>query len=304
MKYGIIGTGALGGYFGGRLAKIGKDVHFLLHSDYEHVKANGLKVDSVKGDFFINPINAYKSTKDMPKCDVVLVCLKTTNNHLLPELLQPILHDETIVILVQNGLGAEEDLQEMMPDLKIAGALAFICARKLGAGHIEHMDEGSINLGAHSKINKLKLIEIADDMNEADIATEIVDLNTARWQKLLWNIPFNGLSVVMNTSTDQLLANKQTKQLIYDIMQEVILAATSCGALLLPKLADRIISSTEAMVPYSPSMKVDFENKRQLELLYIYKKPIARAILQGVEMPRVSMLSKQLFFIESQYRKQ
>lgn len=303
MKYGIIGTGALGGYFGGRLARIGKDVHFLLHSDYHHVKANGLKVDSVKGDFVINPINAYKSTKDMPKCDVVLVCLKTTNNHLLPELLQPILHDETIVILVQNGLGAEEDLEAMMPNLKIAGALAFICARKLGAGHIEHMDEGNLSLGAHSKINKLKLIEIADDMNEADIDTEIVDLNTARWKKLLWNIPFNGLSVVMNTSTDQLLANKHTKQLIYDMMQEVILAATSCGALLLPKLADQIISSTEAMVPYSPSMKVDFENKRQLELLYIYTKPIARAILQGVEMPRVSMLSKQLFFIESQYRK-
>ncbi len=303
MKYGIIGTGALGGYFGGRLARIGKDVHFLLHSDYDHVKANGLKVDSVKGDFIINSINAYKSTKDMPKCDVILVCLKTTNNHLLPELLHPILHDETIVILVQNGLGAEEDLEAMMPDLKIAGALAFICARKLGAGHIEHMDEGNLSLGAHSKINKLKLIEIADDMNEADIDTEIVDLNTARWKKLLWNIPFNGLSVVMNTSTDQLLANKHTKQLIYDMMQEVILAATSCGALLLPKLADQIISSTEAMVPYSPSMKVDFENKRQLELLYIYTKPIARAILQGVEMPRVSMLSKQLFFIESQYRK-
>lgn len=303
MKYGIIGTGALGGYFGGRLARIGKDVHFLLHSDYDHVKANGIKVDSVKGDFVINPINTYKSTKDMPKCDVVLVCLKTTNNHLLPELLHPILHDETIVILVQNGLGAEEDLEAMMPDLKIAGALAFICARKLGAGHIEHMDEGNLSLGAHSKINKLKLIEIADDMNEADIDTEIVDLNTARWKKLLWNIPFNGLSVVMNTSTDQLLANKHTKQLIYDMMQEVILAATSCGALLLPKLADQIISSTEAMVPYSPSMKLDFENKRQLELLYIYTKPIARAILQGVEMPRVSMLSKQLFFIESQYRK-
>lgn len=303
MKYGIIGTGALGGYFGGRLARIGKDVHFLLHSDYDHVKANGIKVDSVKGDFVINPINAYKSTKHMPKCDVVLVCLKTTNNHLLPELLHPILHDETIVILVQNGLGAEEDLEAMMPDLKIAGALAFICARKLGAGHIEHMDEGNLSLGAHSKINKLKLIEIADDMNEADIDTEIVDLNTARWKKLLWNIPFNGLSVVMNTSTDQLLANKHTKQLIYDMMQEVILAATSCGALLLPKLADQIISSTEAMVPYSPSMKLDFENKRQLELLYIYTKPIARAILQGVEMPRVSMLSKQLFFIESQYRK-
>lgn len=301
MKYGIIGTGALGGYYGGKLAKAGKDVHFLFHSDYEHVKANGLRIDSVKGNFTVNPINAYRTAEDMPKCDVVLVCLKTTNNYLLPQLLPPIVHDNTVVILVQNGLGVEEDLQKMFPDLKIGGGLAFICSRKTEAGHIEHLDEGKLNIGAYSPIDKLTLMDIASDLQEAGIDTEIVDLNTARWEKLVWNIPFNGLSVTLNTSTDKLLENEHTKQLIYDIMQEVILAANSAGALLLPKLADRMIETTKKMVPYSPSMKLDFENRRELEIFYIYTKPITKAYLKGVEMARVSMLSKQLFYIQSQY---
>lgn len=303
MKYGIIGTGAIGGYYGGRLAQAGKEVHFLFHSDYGHVKQNGLRVDSVKGDFVINPIHAYQSTTDMPKCDVVLVCLKTTNNHLLTQILPPVLHDNTVVILVQNGLGVEEDLQREFPELKIAGGLAFICSRKLGAGYIEHMDQGKLNIGAYSNISKLTLLDIVADLEDAGVEAEVVDLNTARWEKLVWNIPFNGLSVVLNTSTDKLLENDHTRQLVYDMMQEVILAASNCGVPLLPKLADRMIETTKSMVPYSPSMKLDFENKRELELLYIYTKPVTKAILEGVEMSRVSMLSKQLYYIESLYRK-
>lgn len=303
MKYGIIGTGAIGGYYGGRLAQAGKEVHFLFHSDYGCVKQNGLRVDSVKGDFVINPIHTYQSSADMPKCDVILVCLKTTNNHLLTQILPPILHDNTVVILVQNGLGVEEDLQVEFPELKIAGGLAFICSRKLGAGHIEHMDQGKLNIGAYSNISKLTLLDIMADLEDAGVEAEVVDLNTARWEKLVWNIPFNGLSVVLNTSTDKLLENDHTRQLVYDMMQEVILAASNCGAPLLPKLADRMIETTKSMVPYSPSMKLDFENKRELELLYIYTKPVTKAILEGIEMSRVSMLSKQLHYIESLYRK-
>lgn len=304
MKYGIIGTGALGGYYGGRLAEAGKDVHFLFRSDYEHVKEHGLKVDSTRGDFVINPINAYRDVEDMPKCDVVLVCLKTTNNHLLQRLLPPIIHEDTIVILIQNGLGVEEDLQAIFPKLQIAGGLAFICSRKIEDGYIEHLDEGLLNIGAYTPtISKLRLLDIATDFEDAKVDTEVVDLNTARWKKLLWNIPFNGLSVVLNTSTDQLLKNKYTKHLLYDMMQEIILAANHCGADLLPKYADRILAETEKMVPYSPSMKLDFENKRPLEVMYIYTKPIAAAVLAGIEMPRVSMLEKQLRYIEAQYIK-
>lgn len=303
MKYGIIGTGALGGYYGGRLAEAGKDVHFLFHSDYEFVKKNGLKVDSVQGDFTIKPINAYNNTGDMPKCDVVLVCLKTTNNYLLKQLLTPLLHEDTIIILIQNGLGVEADLQVELPNSLIAGGLAFICSRKNEQGYIEHLDEGKLNIGAYSKISNLRLLDIASDFEDAKIDVEIVDLNKARWEKLLWNIPFNGMSVVLNTSTDKLLKNKHTKRLLYDIMQEVILAANHCGAELLPNIADRMLASTEEMIPYSPSMKLDFEHQRPLEILYIYTKPITTAILAGIEMPRVSMLEKQLRYIEAQYTK-
>jgi len=95
IRYGVIGTGALGGYYGGMLAKAGQDVHFLFRNDFEHVCKNGLQVDSVNGDFHLSVINAYHRTQEMPVCDVILVCMKTTGNHILPELIVPLLHAET-----------------------------------------------------------------------------------------------------------------------------------------------------------------------------------------------------------------
>ncbi len=104
MSYAIIGTGAVGGYYGGRLAQSGQDVHFLFHRDYEHVREHGLTVHSCAGDFRLDHVNAYRSTTDMPQCDVVLVALKTVNETLLRDLLPPLLHKNTLVVLIQNGI--------------------------------------------------------------------------------------------------------------------------------------------------------------------------------------------------------
>lgn len=82
ITYAVVGTGGIGGYYGGCLAKAGQPVHFLLHSDYEFVRANGLQIDSVNGDFHLDNPLVYRDSHDMPQCDVVLVCLKTTQNHL------------------------------------------------------------------------------------------------------------------------------------------------------------------------------------------------------------------------------
>ena len=100
VSYAIIGTGAIGGYYGGRLANSGKEVHFLFHSDYDYVMNNGLRVDSTNGDFFLPKVNAYNDTKNMPKCDVALVCMKTINNHILKNILPSILHDKSLIILI------------------------------------------------------------------------------------------------------------------------------------------------------------------------------------------------------------
>jgi 2-dehydropantoate 2-reductase len=301
LKYAVIGTGALGGFYGGMLARAGKEVHFLFNSDYNHVKDQGLKIDSISGDFHLHNIFAYHSTTKMPVCDVVLVCLKTTNNAVLKEMLPPLLHQNTIIILIQNGLEVENDISVMFPETYIAGGLAFICASKIGPGHIAHHDYGKLNIGAHNTVNPELLQQVCNDFNEANVSTHLShDLLKSRWQKLVWNVPFNGLTVVLNTTTDQLVINHEARQLVHDLMMEIIHGANHCGVHLEHNFADKMIELTENMAPYAPSMKLDFDYNRPMEIEYIYTRPIEAANRAGYEMKKVSMLEKQLRFMEIQ----
>ena len=147
MRYAVIGTGAIGGFYGGRLMRAGNEVNFLLHTDYEYVKENGLQIDSCDGSFHLDNVKAFRSTEDMPEVDVVLVCLKSTREHLLKEMLPPLIKNNPLVVLIQNGIGLEDDLQALFPELQIAAGLAFICSGKVGPGHIDHQCYGSINIG-------------------------------------------------------------------------------------------------------------------------------------------------------------
>ena len=93
LSYSVVGTGAIGGFYGGRLAHAGRTVRFLLHSDYEYVKQHGLQVDSCDGNFMLPHVEAYRHAEEMPPSDVILVALKSVNNHdLLPKLLRPLIH--------------------------------------------------------------------------------------------------------------------------------------------------------------------------------------------------------------------
>jgi 2-dehydropantoate 2-reductase len=300
FRYGVIGTGALGGFYGGMLAKAGQEVHFLFRSDYEHVRKHGLQVDSVNGDFHLKKVNAYSNPQDMPLCDVVLVCLKTTGNHHLPEIIEPMLHPGSVVVLLQNGLGLEEDLSAQLPGVAIAGGLAFICSNKIGPGHIHHLDYGKLIIGSYNVPDQEILAQVVSDFQQAGVLTDFSpDLKFARWQKLVWNIPFNGMTVVLNTTTDRLMANEQTRELSKGLMLEVIRGANACGVPLKESLAQQMIDMTIKMKPYAPSMKLDYDHRRAMEIEYIYSKPIQTALEAGFVMHQVSMLEKQLRFIQA-----
>lgn len=299
MVYSVIGTGAIGGYYGGRLANAGKEVHFLLHRDYEHVVRNGLQVDSVNGSFHIDDVLAHKSPYSMPKSDVVLVCLKTVNNALLRELLPPLLKEDTLVLLIQNGIGVEADVQAMFPGVSLAAGLAFICCAKNEPGHVNHQCFGSINIGNYSCPDQSKVDALLADFVAAGIDAHLVSYDEARWRKSVWNMPFNGMTVVMQAQTDALLANPSTRALIKDQMLEVIHAARHLGVTGIDDgFADSMIEMTLAMVPYSPSMKLDYEFHRPMEIDYLYSRPIAIAHEAGFEMTKLSMLEAQLRFME------
>lgn len=303
MKYAIIGTGAIGGFYGGMLAKAGKDVHFLFHSDYKEVCQNGLLIDSeVFGQIRLPHVQAYQNTQEMPVCDVIFICLKTVNNKtLLPQLLPPLLSPNSIIVLIQNGLGMEEDVSKLFPKIQIAGGLAFVGSNKIGPGHIHHLEHGDLNLGSYNVQNMAQLEQVAQDLQTAGIKSfATADLPKLRWQKLIWNITFNGMTVVLNTSTDKIMRNKALRQLSLEIMLEVIAGARACGVALSDQLAPQMIEYTSKMLPYLPSMKLDYDHHRPLEIQYIYQNPVAAALSAGYKMTRVDMLTKQLEFITAQ----
>lgn len=302
LRYAVIGTGALGGFYGGMLAHAGADVHFLFNSDYDFVRQNGLKVDSVLGDFHLTQVNAYKKTSDMPVCDVVLICLKTTNNGILKAILPFLLHPNTLVVLIQNGLGIEEKLAEDFPELSIAGGLGFICSNKVGDGHIAHLDYGRITIGSHQGDNEQVIKQVLSDFEEAGVPTAFAEnLKLARWKKLVWNVPYNGMCVVLNTTTEQLMQHPKTYELMRVLMLEVIAAANACGVEIGSDFAQAMLDSTTKMRPYAPSMKLDYDFRRPLEIEAIYTATISAAKEAGFDMSAVSVLERQLHFIQDSY---
>ena len=297
MRYAIIGAGAIGGYYGAKLAYSGLDVHFLSHSDYQYVRDNGFQIDSCDGSFCLPHVNVYQNAEDMPQADVVIVGLKTINNHLLPQLLTPLLHPNTVVVLIQNGIGVEDDVQQMFPDVQLIAGLAFICSAKTQPGRVNHQCYGSINLGNYSCRDEKLFQTVINDFTNAGIKTASVPYLEARWKKAVWNMPFNGMTVALETRTDLLLQNPATRALIRAQMMEVIGAARALGVTALDEtFADKMIAMTDAMTPYSPSMKLDYDFHRPMEIHYLYTRPIQIAAEAGFAMPRLQMLEAELKF--------
>ena len=297
MRYGIIGVGAIGGYYGSKLAYSGQDVHFLSHSDYQYVKERGMQVDSCDGSFHLEHVNVYQHAADMPKCDVVIVGLKTINNHLLPDLLPPLLQEHTAVVLIQNGIGVEADVQQMFPDVQLIAGLAFICSAKTEPGRVNHQCYGSINLGNYSCKDEALFNAIIDDFINAGVQAASVPYEEARWKKAVWNMPFNGMTVALDTRTDLLLKHPSTSQLIRDQMMEVVGTARQLGVSGVDEdFVEKMIQMTDEMTPYSPSMKLDYDFHRPMEIYYLYTRPIEIARAAGFRMAKLEMLEAELRF--------
>lgn len=303
MRYGVIGAGAIGGYYGAKLARSGQDVHFLFHSDYDYVREHGLRVNSGDGGFHLDHVNAYQDVRQMPKCDVVIVALKTVHEQMLRDMLPPLLTDDTVVLLIQNGMGMEQDVEQMVPGVKLAAGLAFICCSKTHPGVIDHLDLSGLNVGNYNAPQET-IDRMIAEMVSADIDARNVDYLEARWRKLLWNMPFNGLSVALHTDTDALVRNAATRRLLRAMTQEVIEAAHAVGVKgLTDRDADAMIEMTTKMRPYKPSMRLDWDYHRPMEVYYLYTRPIEEARRAGQDMPLHRMLEAELRFMEEEYNR-
>jgi 2-dehydropantoate 2-reductase len=300
-SYAIIGTGALGGFYGARLQHASCDLHFLLHSDYEYVYKHGLICESKDGDFTLPRVNAYRDVGDMPRCDVVCVTLKTTQNHLLPGLLPPVVKDNGAVLVMQNGLGIEDEVAKIVGPQRVVGGLCFLCSNKVGPGHIRHLDYGHVVLGEFSQRGLSDRIrEIADDFQRAGIDVGLAeDLAVGRWQKLAWNIPYNGLSVILNATTAELMTNAHTRTLVEQIMWEVVTDGCACGVAVPDETVATMLDKTVRMKSYRTSMKIDFDEHRPMEVEAIFGNPLRAAQQARAKSPLIETLYQQLKFMDT-----
>ena len=307
LRIGIIGTGAIGGFYGLMLAKAGHDVHFLLRSEYQAVVANGLRLNSaVHGQLHLQPVQAWGDPAEMPPCDWLLVGAKTTSNAQLAPVITRLSRSGTRVVLLQNGLAVEEQLRPLLPDnLHLLGGLCFICTHRAAPGVIEHQALGAVNLGYHSGPARagesLAIVEEGAELfRSAGLeSVAMADLQQARWQKLVWNVPYNGLSVLLGAGTTRLMANADSRALILELMREVVQGAAACGQVLPEGYPEKLLATTERMPDYLPSMYHDFQHKRPLELQAIYAAPLAAAAAAGCELPKMRMLHQALRFLDA-----
>lgn len=293
MKISILGTGAIGGFYGIMLANSGHEVNFLLRGDHEHVVANGLTLQSeIHGKVSLTKVNAFNDPKEMPRADVVLVCLKTTqNSNALIDILPQLANEHTLVVLVQNGLGMEEELATTFPNFQIAGGVALITSYKAGNGMVVHQDHGNLDMGSYNVKNMELFQEFSESLKSAGVVSSINDLDYLRWKKLVWNMAFNGVSVVLDMTTTEILADKVGSELVVAIMREVILAARACNVVLPEHFDESMLEFTSKMRPYKPSMKLDYDFSRPMETEYLYGRPIWTAAKAGVDM----VFSRELY---------
>ncbi|WHT79552.1 putative 2-dehydropantoate 2-reductase [Pseudomonas rhodesiae] len=311
-RIGIIGTGAIGGFYGLMLARAGFDVHFLLRSEYAVVSEQGLRVNSgVHGVLHLHPVQAYAQAADMPPCDWLLVGTKSTGNVELAPTLAQVAAPDAKVVLLQNGLDVEDSLREHLPaSLHLLGGLCYIGVHRSGPGVVEHQALGRVNLGYHSgsaandENRQKEIVEAGAALfHKAGIESQaMANVHQARWHKLVWNVPFNGLSVLLKAGTTNLMADASSRELIQALMAEVIQGAHACGHEIPASYAEQMFAMTETMEDYLPSMYHDYMHKRPLELAAIYARPLSAAKAAGCELPRMQALHQALSFIDRHNR--
>jgi 2-dehydropantoate 2-reductase len=291
----IVGAGAVGCYYGGRLAEHGHDVHFLMRSDFDVVTRDGLHITSPLGDAHLQ-IKAYRSAQEIGPCDLVIIALKATSNACLLEILPPLLHEHTALLTLQNGLGNEEFLARHFGVKRVLGGLCFVCINRTAPGRIVHIAQGRISLGEHTRPPQPRTQTIAEMLRGSKIECLIEpSLAAARWKKLVWNIPFNGLSIAAGgIDTAAILADPKLEQRVRDLMHEIISTARALGHDVPFELIPDMIERTRTMTRYRPSSLIDFEEGREFELEPIWGEPVRQAQAAGLTMPHGTELYRQL----------
>jgi 2-dehydropantoate 2-reductase len=294
----VIGAGAVGCYYGARLARAGHDVRFLMRRDLAAVRARGLEIRSVDGDFSLERPLVFATSPEIGPVDWAICSLKTTSMHEARGLIEPCIGRETRVVALMNGLGVEEQLGEWFGRSRIFGTMAFVCINRDEPGVVHHLRYGRLSV-AHLGGDPSETAALAGLFESAGLdVVSYASLLAARWEKLCWNVPFNGLSVAAGgIGTAAIVSDAPLRSTAERAMREVVAVANAdldangeSARLDADEIVARMFALTDTMGDYHTSMVLDYAEGRPLEADSILGEPCRRARRLGVPAPTIEAL--------------
>ena len=308
MRTVIMGTGGLGGYFGGLLARAGGDVTFIARgANLQALRTRGLAVRSVNGDFTLPAVQACADPASLPEADIVLFCVKTYGVVDAAALLQPVVGPDTIVLTLQNGVDTPTDLQHAFGRGTVLAGITRIGSTLVEPGVIEQptrdraIEFGSLDAHGDAAVEPVRAL-----LEAADIPAMVSpDIRKSLWEKLVLISAFAGLSALTGLTPNQLLARQPTRAIYARIMEEAAAVARAANVDLAPDVATEILTYLDAEGELGvASMAVDFQHRRRTEIEAINGAVVRHGQRLGVPTPVNETIYAALVVMDGYHREE
>jgi 2-dehydropantoate 2-reductase len=290
----VIGAGAVGALFGSVLARQGARVDVVCRSDYDVVRSEGYSIRSpVFGDHRFRPRHVYRDAAECREVpDYVLLTVKVLPTIDRVALLHPVVGPKSVIVLIENGVDIEAQIATAFPDNEVLSSLAFVAVGRGAPGEVNHQALGSLTMGSYPTGVSAAAQKLAALFEAGGVPCKLTDkVVGARWQKAVWNTPFNPLSILgggLNTAA--MLRTDDDRAFVRKAMHEVCAIAAADGYPQSPKLVDAMIANTLTMPAYKTSMALDYENGRAMEIEAILGNVVQVARRLGVSAPTLEAL--------------
>ncbi|MGD2269431.1 MAG: 2-dehydropantoate 2-reductase [Desulfobacterales bacterium] len=308
MRVAVFGAGGVGGYFGGRLAQAKEDVIFIARGDHlQSMLSRGLRVDSTKGDFWVNPVQATDDPAQVGTADVVLVAVKAWQVPNAAESMRPMLGPETMVLPLQNGLEAPGQLAAVLGGQHVLGGLCGLSTFIVGPGHIRHtaidpfVRLGELDNRLSDRVKRLQQVFI-----KAEVTAEIPsDIHLAMWLKFLFITPFSGVGAITRSPLGVWRGLPETRRMAKETLQEIVAVGRARGVAFSEDVLSQTMKTFDSLPPdVTASMQRDIMEGRPSELDAQVGVVVRFGKEEGVPTPLHSFIYNCLLPMELQARGQ
>lgn len=289
----VIGAGAVGIFYSSKLSLSGSQIILWCRSNAELIREKGIQIKSCNGDFDFYPYKIIHKLDELTdEIDFVLIATKVLPDIDIIDLINRVIHKNTKIILIQNGIHIEKNIIKNFYQNEIISALAFVCVSRELANIINHQDYGKLVIGNCNGNSMESCKYLAKLWQDSGIEIEVSEnIFLDRWKKLVWNGAFNPLLVVLGgKSTNQILANELACDLVKNIMNEICLLAEADKCKLPDDVIEKNIVATQKMKPYKTSMLLDYEAGRPMEIEAILGNAIKFAKSKSISTPYLSSI--------------